>query len=54
MKKVKDKKKIYTYCARQEIVEKFKKQSEEISMSVSERIEQFMKKEINKHGINNK
>ena len=47
-KNIKNTKKIYTYSADEKIVEEFKKQSYELNKSVSERIEEFMKKENEK------
>ena len=45
-KNIKTTRKVFTYSADEKIVEAFKRQSYELNKSVSERIEDFMKKEI--------
>jgi predicted transcriptional regulator len=47
-KNIKKTRKIYTYSADEKVVKEFKKQSYELNKSVSERIEEFMKKENEK------
>ena len=48
MKRILEKKKVYSFCARKEIVEEFQKNCMKKNQSMSERIENFMKKENDK------
>ena len=52
MEIIKNKKKLFTFSLKEDVVKAFKKQSYEISESMSSRIEEFMKKELKK-GENN-
>ena len=45
---VKKKRKLFTFSLKEDVVKEFKKQSYEISESMSSRIEEFMKKELRK------
>lgn len=49
-KNIKTTRKVFTYSADEKVVEAFKRQSYELNKSVSERIEEFMKKENEKYG----
>ena len=49
-KNIKTARKVFTYSADEKVVEAFKRQSYELNKSVSERIEEFMKKENEKNG----
>lgn len=46
MKIVKTKRKRFTFSLKEDVVKKFQKQSYDMSMSMSSRIEDFMKKEL--------